>query len=211
MITQLTWAERMARFLDGYDLPGEDDVKFVPAGRRFVWEPPKGSGLRPHRGMTGRWKKGGPPGVLVFCLDCEIRTKARRGGSHEDTNADIRTWQLRHARVAKQEITRARELEGQLADYEKRREQLNDVLKTQGMHGNWNYDAYMQGMFNGLELAASIMEGRTPVFRKKPDAGWLHDKPIEIRLATAEHTPSPADPVLEAYAFEAAKAGEVTE
>lgn len=208
MITQLTWAERMGRYLDGLE-EVEEHPKFYPAGRRFVWEPPKRSGLRPHRGMTGHWKKGGPPGTLIYCLDCLIRTNARKGATPEQINSDIRTWKSRHNRVAKAEITRARELEEQLVDYEKRRAQLGDVLKIQGAHGNWDYDGYMLGMFNGLELAASIMEGRTPEFRKKPEDGWLRDKPIAVRLETAEGTPSPGDPVTEAYMYEAAVAGEV--
>lgn len=206
---QLSWVERAARFLDGQD---GDEVnkhpKFFPAGRRFIWEPPKGSGLRPHRGMTGHWKKGGPPGTLVFCLDCPIRTQARRGGTPELVNADIHTWRLRHNRVAKVEMTRAKELEEEKLDYEKRRTQLAEVLKIQGEHGNWNYDPYMQGMFNGLELAAAIMEGRTPRFRKKPDDGWLHDKPVELKLLAAEGLPQNPDALLEAYAFEATAAGD---
>ena len=94
-------------------------------------------------------------------------------------------------------------------DYEKRRSDLADVLKTQGADGNWDYDSYMCGMFNGLELAASIMEGRTPKFRGKPDSGWLYSKTMDDRIAAAGHTPSPENPVLEAYVYEAQKSVEV--
>lgn len=49
---------------------------------------------------------------------------------------------------------------------------LKDVHRVQGSDGNWNYDPYMQGLYNGLELALSIMENREPVFRDKPEK-WV--------------------------------------
>jgi hypothetical protein len=53
-----------------------------------------------------------------------------------------------------------------LKDYKKRLDSANDVLKIQGLNGNWDMDNYMQGMFNGMELIMSIMEDRKPNFRK---------------------------------------------
>jgi hypothetical protein len=49
-------------------------------------------------------------------------------------------------------------------------DQLRDLVEVQGRDGNWNMDGYMCGMFNGMELALSIMEGREPQYRtlKKP-------------------------------------------
>lgn len=208
---QLGWIEKMTRFLEGRD--EEQHPQFMPAGQRFLWEPPKNSGLKPHRGMTGHWKSG-PPGTLVYCLDCPIRTHARRNGDKsgrvqgERLRRDISTWRLRHNRVAKIEITNLKKLQEEKLANEKRLSDLADLVEKQGAHGNWNYDNYMLGLFNGLELASAVLEGRTPRFRKKPDDGWLADKAIELKLAAAEGLPVPADKVLEAYAFEAAKAGE---
>lgn len=54
-------------------------------------------------------------------------------------------------------------------------ERLKDLHKVQGAPGNWNYDSYMQGMFNGMELALAILEDREPEFRSKPEEGWIHD------------------------------------
>lgn len=49
--------------------------------------------------------------------------------------------------------------------------QLRELVDIQGMNGTWNADDYMVGMFNGLELALSTMEGRDPQFRTlKPSA-----------------------------------------
>ena len=53
-----------------------------------------------------------------------------------------------------------------------RLEQLRDLRDIQGRDGTWNFDPYMQGMFNGLELAVATMEDREPQYRSAPDK-WL--------------------------------------
>lgn len=55
-------------------------------------------------------------------------------------------------------------------------EPLRDQLRVQGGAGNWNYDEYMHGMFNGMECALATLEGREPDFRSRPLDGWLRDK-----------------------------------
>ena len=49
-------------------------------------------------------------------------------------------------------------------------------LNMQGQNGNWNYDPYMQGMYNGLECALATLEGRKPEYKSVPDK-WLCDIP----------------------------------
>ena len=46
---------------------------------------------------------------------------------------------------------------------------INDLLRVQGMDGNWNYDPYMQGMYNGMEVVIAILEDREPVFKSAPE------------------------------------------
>ncbi|NBR23293.1 MAG: hypothetical protein EBU08_05855 [Micrococcales bacterium] len=53
-------------------------------------------------------------------------------------------------------------------------ERMRKMLEVQGSDGNWNYDSYMLGMYNGIELMMSIMEDREPVYRSRPDV-WLCD------------------------------------
>jgi hypothetical protein len=53
-------------------------------------------------------------------------------------------------------------------------EDLRHMVEAQGRDGTWNYDPYMQGLYNGLEFALSIMEKREPQFRDAP-AQWLAD------------------------------------
>lgn len=52
--------------------------------------------------------------------------------------------------------------------------QNQNLLAVQGMSGNWDYDPYMHGMFNGMELIMSTVEGREPQFREAP-ATWRRD------------------------------------
>ena len=51
---------------------------------------------------------------------------------------------------------------------------VREMRDVQGYDGNWNYDPYMQGLYNGLEFAVSLLEKREPVFRDAPKQ-WLGD------------------------------------
>jgi hypothetical protein len=52
---------------------------------------------------------------------------------------------------------------------------VRDQLNIQGQHGNWNYDQYMHGMYNGLECALATLENRAPAYKTAPTE-WLCDK-----------------------------------
>ena len=54
-------------------------------------------------------------------------------------------------------------------------ESMRQLMGIQGSNGNWDYDPYMQGMYNGMELMLAIQEDREPVYKKAP-AEWLCDK-----------------------------------
>lgn len=49
---------------------------------------------------------------------------------------------------------------------DKQVEDLNNVLSIQGREGNYDYDDYMLGMYNGMELMDSIVDNRNPNFRR---------------------------------------------
>lgn len=53
--------------------------------------------------------------------------------------------------------------------------EANGMLALQGASGNWDYDPYMHGLYNGMEFAIALVEGREPAFRSAPDE-WLRDK-----------------------------------
>ncbi len=50
-------------------------------------------------------------------------------------------------------------------------------LELQGEHGNWNYDAYMLGVYNGIECALATLENRQANCRDAPEA-WLRDTKV---------------------------------
>lgn len=51
---------------------------------------------------------------------------------------------------------------------------MKEMLALHGSHGNWNFDPYMHGLYNGMEFMLSIAEGREPVFREAPKV-WVAD------------------------------------
>lgn len=61
------------------------------------------------------------------------------------------------------------------------------MVEVQGRDGNWNYDPYMQGLYNGLEFALSIIERREPQFRDAPEQ-WLANIQVKPGLAETEST-----------------------
>jgi hypothetical protein len=77
-----------------------------------------------------------------------------------------------HKTVAAIEAIRARLAQPEPEPVAKMRE----LLEVQGCDGNWNFDPYMQGMFNGMEMMMSLVDGRDPAFRKAPDK-WLYTAP----------------------------------
>jgi hypothetical protein len=132
--------------------------------------------LASHIGALGHWRKGGPPGVLVFCYDCPIRTRASKNTSPERIDADIKVWRLRHTRVAKAQLLVIKEEVRKVMEARKRLEALRSLLEIQGRDGNWDYSSYMCGLYNGLELSRATMEGDEPRFRSRPAEGWCKER-----------------------------------
>lgn len=46
---------------------------------------------------------------------------------------------------------------------------IKEVKWQQGQAGNYDYDEYMRGLYNGIELADAIIEDRDPIY-KSPTA-----------------------------------------
>lgn len=64
---------------------------------------------------------------------------------------------------------------------------MREFLELQGSSGNWNYDPYMHGMYNGMEFLVAMAEDREVEYKEAP-AVWLAD--IDI---------SGMDPISEEY------------
>ena len=56
-----------------------------------------------------------------------------------------------------------------LPDYNIKLERMRELVKIQGNNGNWNYDPYMHGMYNGMEFMIAMLEDREPVFKSTPE------------------------------------------
>jgi hypothetical protein len=63
---------------------------------------------------------------------------------------------------------------------------MKEVLKIQGYDGNWNYDEYMHGMYNGMEFMLAIAEEREPNYRKAPKE-WVEGKHMKLEVAKQEN------------------------
>lgn len=46
-------------------------------------------------------------------------------------------------------------------------EEMKPILERQGSAGNWDYNEYMRGMYNGMEMMMAIAEERSPKFRDR--------------------------------------------
>ena len=56
-------------------------------------------------------------------------------------------------------------------------DKVRNLRDVQGQNGTWDMDEYMRGLYNGLELALSVLEGeRDPVFRSEPASGYRKPK-----------------------------------
>jgi len=68
--------------------------------------------------------------------------------------------------------------------------ELTALLKIQGQNGNWNSSEYMCGLYNGLELSLSTIEGRSPEYRKVPEGRKPPKFPVcaEQTIGGEEHT-----------------------
>jgi hypothetical protein len=69
-------------------------------------------------------------------------------------------------------------------------QKMKNVLEQQGRHGTWDYDPYMHGMYNGMELMMALAEGRDPNYREAPEQ-WLgtQEKYMELLYAVASKFP----------------------
>ena len=54
-------------------------------------------------------------------------------------------------------------------------QKIKIMLELQAQNGNWNYNAYMLGVYNGLELALASLESRQARCKEAP-LKWLDTK-----------------------------------
>ncbi len=67
-------------------------------------------------------------------------------------------------------------------------EKLEDLTRTQCMDGNWDHDAYMRGMANGMLLSVAVMKDETPEFLDPP----AKETPLSPLVASLKADPEHA-------------------
>jgi hypothetical protein len=67
---------------------------------------------------------------------------------------------------------------------EKATTEIQSLVDSQGVDGNWNYDPYMHGMYNGLVVALSVLNDKAiEQLRNAPDE-WLSDERLREKHPT---------------------------
>lgn len=69
-----------------------------------------------------------------------------------------------------------RELKKQLEEWEHRLKWSKEMLDIQGQKGNYDYDEYMLGLYNGMEYIISLFETRKPNFIRGKDVEFTSNK-----------------------------------
>lgn len=67
-------------------------------------------------------------------------------------------------------------LNKQLGEWEQHLINAKEMLELQGHNGNYNYDSYMLGLYNGMEYIIALFETREPNFKNGKDIEFLNDK-----------------------------------
>ena len=63
-----------------------------------------------------------------------------------------------------------------LKQYEKSMRIANEMLELQGRDGNYNYDSYMLGIYNGMEYIIALFETREPNYISGKDIKFITNK-----------------------------------
>ena len=66
--------------------------------------------------------------------------------------------------------------------------QLREVHAIQGRDGCWDIDDYMLGLYNGLELALSIVENRACKYKQRPKSQPEQETVGKLQEPTAERS-----------------------
>ena len=69
-----------------------------------------------------------------------------------------------------------------IKDLESGVEELKGLKEIQGQDGNWNHDHYMRGLYNGIELALSLFEKRSPVYKDSPKDNPIDSEWQELKI-----------------------------
>lgn len=67
-------------------------------------------------------------------------------------------------------------LKKQLEEWNHHLKCSKEMLDLQGHNGNYNYDSYMLGIYNGMEYIIALFETREPIYKSGKDIEFISDK-----------------------------------
>ena len=67
-------------------------------------------------------------------------------------------------------------LKKQLKEWENHLKCSKEMLDIQGQKGNYDYDEYMLGLYNGMEYIIALFETREPIYKSGKDIEFISDK-----------------------------------
>ena len=70
----------------------------------------------------------------------------------------------------------AKELKKQLEEWKHHLKCSKEMLDIQGQKGNYDYNEYMLGLYNGMEYIIALFETREPIFKSGKDIEFISDK-----------------------------------
>ena len=69
-----------------------------------------------------------------------------------------------------------KELKEQLEEWKHHLKCSKEMLDIQGHNGNYNYDSYMLGLYNGMEYIIALFETREPIYKSGKDIEFISNK-----------------------------------
>ena len=70
----------------------------------------------------------------------------------------------------------AKELKKQIEEWKHHLKCSKEMLNIQGQKGNYDYNEYMLGLYNGMEYIIALFETREPIFKSGKDIEFISDK-----------------------------------
>jgi hypothetical protein len=70
-----------------------------------------------------------------------------------------------------------------------RKAKVDQAVDEVGQDGNWDWDPYMLGLYNGLVYAQALLDNKEPIYRDRPETGFkCNDATISKQLEEAVRT-----------------------
>ena len=100
--------------------------------------------------------------------------------------SDFDKFCVRHCKDIEELLEENEELKREHEKWNRQIKSAEEMLDIQRQDGNYNYDEYMLGMYNGMEYIASLFRINEPKFISAKDIKFLHNRTSERDSAEKE-------------------------